>query len=175
MEAERFWELLERLRRSSERPAARRKELARLTPDELLALAVHFDRLTDAAHTVDLWGAAYLINGGASDDGFYYFCVWLVWQGRKVYEAALADPDSLADVVDPEEEYESDDSLRVAEVWQAKTGRTEEEYYEALQQLRGEQAGLRGEDWDFDDDDEARRRLPRLARMYLEGSGPDGK
>ncbi|MGP4030101.1 DUF4240 domain-containing protein [Actinomadura sp. 3N407] len=46
----------------------------------------------------DLWGAAYLINGGASDDGFEYFRGWLVSQGRAVYEAALTDPDSLATV-----------------------------------------------------------------------------
>ncbi|MFL6076856.1 MAG: DUF4240 domain-containing protein [Mycobacteriales bacterium] len=32
----------------------------------------------------DLWGAAYLINGGASDDGFDYFRGWLIARTRGV-------------------------------------------------------------------------------------------
>jgi len=44
----------------------------------------------------DLWGAAYVINGGCSDDGFIDFRYGLVSQGRATFEAALADPDSLA-------------------------------------------------------------------------------
>ncbi len=46
----------------------------------------------------DLWGAAFVINGGCSDDGFDYFRGWLMLQGRDVWEAALRDPESLADV-----------------------------------------------------------------------------
>jgi hypothetical protein len=46
----------------------------------------------------DLWGAAFVINGGCSDDGFDYFRGWLMFQGRDVWEAALRDPESLAEV-----------------------------------------------------------------------------
>ena len=35
---------------------------------------------------------------GCSDDSFSYFRSWLIVQGKDVYMAALADPDSLADV-----------------------------------------------------------------------------
>jgi hypothetical protein len=56
-----------------------------------------FDR---DAYRWDLWAAAYVINGGASDDGFEYFLGWLMAQGRTRWEATLADPDSLADIVD---------------------------------------------------------------------------
>ena len=49
----------------------------------------------DRAYRQELWGAAYLINGGCSDDGFVYFLGWLIAQGRDVYQAALPDPDSL--------------------------------------------------------------------------------
>jgi hypothetical protein len=46
----------------------------------------------------ELWGAAYLIGGGGcSDDGFDDFRGWLLGQGRATWQAALADPDSLAD------------------------------------------------------------------------------
>ena len=38
-----------------------------------------------------LWDAAYLINGGCSDDGFDYFRGWLVDQGRETFERCLAE------------------------------------------------------------------------------------
>src|ERR1700731_1618466 len=55
-----------------------------------------FRRYLNMAYTWDLWGAASVIHGGCSDDGFEYFRRWLVLRGRDVYEDALADPDSLA-------------------------------------------------------------------------------
>jgi len=42
---------------------------------------VAFRRYLNKAYTWDLWGAAYLINGGCSDDGFEYFRRWLVSRG----------------------------------------------------------------------------------------------
>src|SRR5689334_16696195 len=77
------------------------QELEQQRPAEIIEWNHVFDRLAAQAYTIDLWGAAYTINGGASDDGFYYFRCWLIGMGREVYEAALANPDSLADVVDP--------------------------------------------------------------------------
>lgn len=47
-----------------------------------------------------LWDAATIMKEyGCSDDGFIDFRAWLIAQGREVYFAALADPDSLADIV----------------------------------------------------------------------------
>ncbi|MFC9245678.1 DUF4240 domain-containing protein [Streptomyces sp. NPDC057136] len=48
--------------------------------------------------TNPLWAAAYVINGGCSDDGFDYFRGWLIAQGREVFERTAADPDALAEV-----------------------------------------------------------------------------
>lgn len=54
----------------------------------------------DLADKFGLWDAAGIMNEyGCSDDGFIDFRAWLIAQGREVYFAALADPDSLADVV----------------------------------------------------------------------------
>jgi hypothetical protein len=145
-------------------------ELRKLDPDEIMAFDLLFDDKTDAAYSWDLWGAAYLINGGASDDGFYYFRCWLVGMGKQVFEAALANPDSLADVVSPEEEYES-------EIYGVPCGAcmhhgfTDTEYYERLAKVRPprkRQPNPKGRRWDFDDDAKMRRRFPRLAAMYLD-------
>ena len=50
------------------------------------------------SYRTPLWAAAYVINGGCSDDGFDYFRGWLIVQGRQVFERAVADPDALADL-----------------------------------------------------------------------------
>ncbi|EOS63763.1 DUF4240 domain-containing protein [Oscillibacter sp. 1-3] len=51
------------------------------------------------ANQYGLWSAAILIcEHGCTDDGFIDFRAWLIAQGREVYLAALADPDSLAEV-----------------------------------------------------------------------------
>ena len=76
------------------------------------------------AYTWDLWGAAYLINGGCSDDGFAYFRSWLISRGRAAYEEAVRDPDSLADLVDPDrDDYEFEDLWGLAlVVYEERTG-----------------------------------------------------
>jgi Protein of unknown function (DUF4240) len=38
-----------------------------------------------------------VIEANCSEDCFFAFRGWLIGRGRQVYEAALADPDSLAD------------------------------------------------------------------------------
>lgn len=54
----------------------------------------------DLADKFGLWDAAGIMKEyGCSDDGFIDFRAWLIAQGREIYFAALADPDSLADVV----------------------------------------------------------------------------
>jgi hypothetical protein len=138
--------------------------LEKLEPGEIIEWNHIFDRLAARAYTVDLWGAAYLINGGASDDGFYYFRCWLIGMGREVYEAAVANPDSLADAVVQGIDAEAEIYAAAHQAWMTVTGRSDTDPYPA----RNERAELRGEDWDFDDDAEVRRHLPRLAAMYLE-------
>jgi Protein of unknown function (DUF4240) len=86
------------------------------------------------AGRADLWGAAFILNGGCSDDGFNDFRGWLIAQGRTVYEAALENPDSLADIV-PENvtgglNCEFEEMLSLARgPWQAKTGSTINDFY----------------------------------------------
>jgi len=60
-------------------------------PEDVAAFQDKYDELLARAYRWDLWGAAYLINGGCSDDGFRYFRDWLISEGEAVYEDALAD------------------------------------------------------------------------------------
>ncbi|UTT59476.1 DUF4240 domain-containing protein [Cellulosimicrobium cellulans] len=69
----------------------------RLTADEMLAFVDVAGDVANDAYAWPVWGAAYLVEGGCSDDGFMDFRDGLVLAGRAVLERTLADPDSLAD------------------------------------------------------------------------------
>src|SRR5438874_13773229 len=126
MNQEQFWDIIARacgsdLHNVEEWDESLEVELEQLEPDEIIQWNHIFDRLAARAYTVDLWGAAYLINGGASDDGFYYFRCWLIGMGRDVYEVAVAHPDSLADVVDPGIDAEAEIYAAAHQAWMAVT------------------------------------------------------
>jgi hypothetical protein len=168
MDQNQFWKIVAEACRSDQNQLEEwdqqlRDVLVKLPADEIIEWNHIFDRLAAEAYTNDLWGAAYLINGGASDDGFYYFRCWLICMGREVYEAAVANPDSLADVVIPGVDAEVETYAAAHQAWMAVTGRPDTDPYPA----RNEHAELRGENWDLDDNDETFRRLPRLAALYL--------
>lgn len=69
--------------------------LSELPPDEIVAFDRIFRRLHAAAYTWDLWAAAFLIEGGCSDDGFTDFRSGLIGLGQKVYEDAVREPGTL--------------------------------------------------------------------------------
>jgi Protein of unknown function (DUF4240) len=100
MSADQFWRIIGRAARSDHDPDAHmealRVVLRELSPEEIISFEVAFRRYLNEAYTWDLWGAAYVVHGGCSDDGFEYFRRWLVSRGRDAYETALADPDGLA-------------------------------------------------------------------------------
>lgn len=105
MNEDAFWALIDEL---SGRPGTRDERLEWLEGELLLrpaeesvAFQVRLEKACGAADTHALWRAANRIEGGGcTDDGFHYFTLWLVGQGRKVYASVLADPDALADVSD---------------------------------------------------------------------------
>lgn len=148
----------------------------RLTADEMLAFVDVAGAVANDAYAWPVWGAAYLVEGGCSDDGFMDFRDGLVLAGRAVLERTLADPDSLADhpVVaamadggSPWFGFESLDSL-VGDAWSRATGEDDEAYYAARERTSSVRARSEpaGEPWDFDDDEENARRLPRLTALF---------
>ncbi len=65
---------------------------------EVAAFDAAFGRQVKRAYRWDLWGALLVAEGGASDDAFLYFRIWLVSKGRKAFEVVLDHPDDLADL-----------------------------------------------------------------------------
>lgn len=74
-------------------------ELSKLSLKEMVGFRLRTDKLLYDSYTSEMWCAGYLMNGGCSDDGFEYFRLWVISRRRKVYEAALANPDNLIDYI----------------------------------------------------------------------------
>jgi hypothetical protein len=114
MDETEFWELVDATREAAEGDPEDHAELLvdrllRSDPDSVLDFARHFEVRCNRAYRWDLWGAAWVLLGGASDDAFDYFRCWLIGQGREVYEGGVHVPDSLADLLDDfDEELDGD-------------------------------------------------------------------
>ncbi|WP_344140456.1 DUF4240 domain-containing protein, partial [Luedemannella flava] len=152
------------------------ERLVSRAPAEIVQFSLRQWQLRDQAYRYDLWAAAFLIEGWWSDDGFMDFRDGLISLGRDWYERALADPDSLAD---HPAVRDGGDVLIGNEDFVGAAHR-------AYERLTGEPDGLNealeaspeavplrvitepvGARWDVEDEDEMRRRLPRLAAIFL--------
>ncbi|WP_308307228.1 DUF4240 domain-containing protein [Streptomyces sp. ISL-10] len=105
MNKEQFWKLIEKARehapdtRDGSDIAGRASALlARRSAQEITAAQQTLWDLMADSYRNPLWAAAYVVNGGCSDDGFDYFRGWLIAQGRTTFERVLADPDTLAEL-----------------------------------------------------------------------------
>jgi hypothetical protein len=156
MDEEEFWALI----KQSDGDETRLEDLLRTrTAEDLQAFDRIYREQLVRAYRWDLWGAGYVINGGMSDDGFEYFCDWLIGRGRAVFEHALADPDALADVPAAEEGEVEAEELRYA-VQKAYEDAFGEELPDSGVRFPEEPAG---EEWDEDDLD---RLFPRLTARF---------
>ncbi|MFI0404817.1 DUF4240 domain-containing protein [Actinomadura sp. 3N508] len=97
-----FWDLIERVdandRVDGSMAGVLAVELARLPVPQIAQF--HRSVMVSArrALTWDLWEAADIIHRApCSQDTFCYFRLWLISQGREVFESAIGNPDSLAD------------------------------------------------------------------------------
>jgi hypothetical protein len=141
-----------------------------------------FDEYHLLSYKNKLWAAAYVINGGCSDDGFDYFRAWLIAQGKEVFLNALRDPDSLAGVENCEEDVEFEDMLSAAAYgYFEKTLDSDKDYdkfYAELNryplpdaikdEINAEIAYAPDIDVDWDDEDEEAMQslLPKLCKAF---------
>ncbi len=166
---DRFWEIVGGVATAASGEArieALRDALSTMHPDDIETFAARFEGLMSRAFTWDLWNAAYVIGGGCSDDAFMDFRTWLISCGRDVYEAALADPDSLAAVV----EDDAPDACFALESYRYVPVELLEELYE--RELSGDGGTVplepAGERLD-ETGDALRERCPRLWARFAEG------
>ncbi|MCG9895079.1 MAG: DUF4240 domain-containing protein [Fimbriimonadaceae bacterium] len=158
MDEAQFWRIIEGAGCEPERV---KEALDGLEPDQIDAWDRIYWEKHNALHRWDVWGAAFVINGGCGDDSFHYFKAWVIGKGPAAYQAALSDPDSLGAYVTEEDlENGCDNELlnyAAAEVFEAKTG-------EELESRSAEGDDPAGEAWEEDELDEL---FPRLAKRFF--------
>ncbi|MGL4422625.1 MAG: DUF4240 domain-containing protein [Gemmataceae bacterium] len=172
MTVDEFWKLIDATKKSDPDEHVEKLigKLSKLPPDTILEFGQHWRTLHSAAYTWKLWGAAYIINGGCSDDGFIDFRSWLLLKGEPIYTAALADADSLSKVRVEEDEAQCECYPAPMAYEKATESPDHEAFYEAYSARFGESGGDQeepaGENWDFDDEAEMKKRLPKLWKKF---------
>lgn len=102
-----FWSVIDQARGASAGPktpsatsGALRRVLQQYPSDQVVAFETEYERNLTALNSCELWGAGDLITGGMDADSFHYFRDWIIGKGKACFDAAKADPDSLAPFVD---------------------------------------------------------------------------
>ncbi|MFI6272790.1 DUF4240 domain-containing protein [Micromonospora zamorensis] len=192
-----FWQVVGRARTAAGPAADRAREdgqpsaVAEALVAELSQLAlpeiIAFDRrLGDVLDQVDNWdtcAACWVIEHGfLSDDGFSDFRAGLVGLGKSTFEAVVIQPDSLAEHAAVQEISASnwqslwigDEELLFAaqKAYERRTG-DHDAFWDAVDTAESETAEPTDspkpayDRWDLRNQDEWRRRLPRLASLFL--------
>ena len=167
MNIDQFWEIIKESRTDAdaENPDGNMDSqvekltglLDALPSEEVKDFDLFFTQCMHEAYRWDLWGAAYIIEGGCSDDGFMDFRSWLISMGRDVYESALDDPESLLNpAIDPTVEVCAFEEFQYipTDVYGGEIDHGLEHPLEPA-----------GEPWEEEGDD-LRRRFPRLWEQF---------
>jgi hypothetical protein len=117
-----------------------------------------FTALLAASYDWKLWGAAYVINGGCSDDCFDYFRQYLIGHGKDKFYQTLNDPESCAGWIKTEEE-DNWEGLQYAadEAYKQKTGRELPKTYLPKFELKGKPF----------DEETVSNQYPQLAKKFM--------
>ncbi|MET9518004.1 DUF4240 domain-containing protein [Streptomyces sp. NPDC002994] len=177
MDIEQFWNLMDQARGravdSSDADDIAHHATALLATHEPQQIRDAQQTLWDlmaASYQAPLWAAAYLINGGCSDDGFDYFRGWLIAQGRTAFEQVIADANHLADLpavqaaAEAGIDLEGEQTLSIA--WDAYERATGTELPSDAFTINYPNLDPA---WNFDFDDHSRiaAQLPRIAALCL--------
>ena len=146
------------------------REIEKLPLADIVGFRLRTDKLLFDTHNPEMWCAAYIINGGCSDDGFEYFKNWVISRGKDVFNRAMENPDSLADIVDKNIEfYEFEEFWFVAlDAFEGKTGLDLYDHidHEKFKTCEGNYPDFEFT-WQEDDPESMRDICPKLFRMYL--------
>jgi Protein of unknown function (DUF4240) len=155
-----FWEIIESSKVKSlgnyeKQQVKLGEELNKLEAKEILEFDNKFRTLRGQAYTWDLWAAAYIINGGCSDDCFSDFRGWLIGQGKTTFENGLKNSEALVIIEhDPNNGDWEGLSYVPMEIFEKKTGSN-------LPNGIKENHEISGEEWSEEGDD-LEKKFPKL-------------
>jgi hypothetical protein len=143
------------------------KQLYKLSPEEIIGFALRMDKLLYDSYRSDIWCAAYIINGGCSDDGFDYFRLWLISKGKEVYSKTLENPDYLINVPDDGSEHEFESFGYIAStVFEKRTGKEITNYFDVNFPFFSSKQPKMVFSWKEDDPESMKKICPNLFEKY---------
>ena len=129
MPVEEFWRLMEAASNNPNDDCLKKAEslkrtLALLPQEAVIGFEIRFSERLIESYRNELWAVADIVNGGASEDGFLYFCCWLISHGEDYFKTALRDPVRAADRATKKQRNECEQLLSVGqEAYRLKVGR----------------------------------------------------
>jgi hypothetical protein len=161
-----FWQLIAETRAAAHNDTGEQshlleERLSKMPPQAILGFERIRHGLDEGAYTWDMWGAAYVIEDGCSDDCFRDFRGYVISLGRTAYENALQNPDSLAPVAQDAEngDWENADDP-APDAYSSATGN---DYPSDTSDLSGDP---RGQAWDDSNEQSLIQRYPALAARF---------
>ncbi|WMI70046.1 DUF4240 domain-containing protein [Mangrovimonas sp. YM274] len=163
MDSEKFWKIIEITKSESsgdyeKQQSLLERELLKLTAKEVLEFDNKFRTLKGEIYTWDFWAAAYIINGGCSDDCFSDFRGWLIGQGKSVFESAVQNIESLSELKETNDGDWEGLSYIPTDIYEKKTGN---DMPNGIQ----ENFEITGEEWE-EDKNELKNRFPKLYAKF---------
>lgn len=167
-----FWHIIDKVHVESggdmdQKCALLKQSLLDLDDQQLRDFINHFDSADAAGYTWQLWGAAYVMHGGCSDDAFDDFRATLISHGREVYERALTDPESLADLT-----YEDEEAICYEGFQYVPHEAAKEKLGDLPQRTVARPKDPAGQEWE---EDSVEQLYPRLAAKYSGAPFPRSK
>lgn len=122
-----FWKIIEKSKQGAESEDEQAEQLEsillELPSSEIQSFDYIFNELRYSAYRWDIWGVAYILCGGCSDDSFDYFRAWLISRGQEFFEDAMKDAESIADKVTEDDFPEAELLMYAAgKAYESKTG-----------------------------------------------------
>jgi hypothetical protein len=163
MESEKFWKIIEITKSESygdyeKQQSLLERELLKLTAKEVLEFDNKFRTLRGEIYTWDFWAAAYIINGGCSDDCFSDFRGWLIGQGKSIFESAVQNIETLSELKETNDGDWEGLSYIPTDIYEKKTGN---DMPNGIQ----ENFEITGEEWE-EDENELKNKFPKLYAKF---------
>ncbi len=163
MDSQTFWEMISISKANSsgdyeQQQLELKKELLKRSATDILEFDNKFRTLRGEIYDWNFWAAAYIINGGCSDDCFSDFRGWLIGQGKAVFEGAIQNVENLAELKDTNDGDWEGLSYVPSEAYEQKTRKD-------LPAGIRENFEITGEEWSEDGDD-LKNKFPKLWEKF---------
>ncbi|MFD1014863.1 DUF4240 domain-containing protein [Winogradskyella rapida] len=163
MDSQMFWEMISISKANSsgdyeQQQLELKKELLKRNATDILEFDNKFRTLRGEIYDWNFWAAAYIINGGCSDDCFSDFRGWLIGQGKAVFESAIQNVENLAELKDTNDGDWEGLSYVPSEAYEQKIGKD-------LPAGIRENFEITGEEWSEDGDD-LKNKFPKLWEKF---------